>query len=300
MRQAGTRAAEDRIDEIARTGGTGRDAARCRSRVFHSLMSLATGDLYGPATFWATVAAASVAIPSTVAIMWVTVRVGRPKRRLLYRMLVSAPLISADQHLRHGLEVRRDGRLLTDPHIVSIELSNQGRVDIARSAFDGAEPLRLDVGAPIIDVLSSATTPADRAIPSARADRNMLKIGPGLIASRQKVVYSLLLDGATPGVTCAAPELIDTDVRRQDPDSDPSGSAHAMAIISLIFGTMSLLLLAVPAVPAIILGHVARRRLRHTTGSGARLALAGLILGYITLLLLVSTLVLTLGLNTTG
>lgn len=78
--------------------------------------------------------------------------------------------------------------------------------------------------------------------------------------------------------------------RRKKVSSDPTTSTKA--IISLVTGVM-----CIPVV-SIILGHVARGEIRKSKGSltGAGMALAGLILGYLQLavflILLVSSLVL--------
>jgi dipeptidyl aminopeptidase/acylaminoacyl peptidase len=57
-----------------------------------------------------------------------------------------------------------------------------------------------------------------------------------------------------------------------------------MAIASLVLGIVAVLFVFVeilPAIPAIILGHAARRKIRTTGEAGRGLALAGLILGYV-------------------
>jgi hypothetical protein len=61
-----------------------------------------------------------------------------------------------------------------------------------------------------------------------------------------------------------------------------------MAITSLVFGILSLLCLSLlGAIPAVILGHKARGRIRNSGGTlgGAGLALGGLITGYLSLVL---------------
>lgn len=63
-----------------------------------------------------------------------------------------------------------------------------------------------------------------------------------------------------------------------------SSGTEGMAIASLILGIFGLVcagLLA--AVPAVVLGHLARGRIRRTWQGGAGMALAGLILGYVTI-----------------
>src|SRR4051812_43510939 len=63
---------------------------------------------------------------------------------------------------------------------------------------------------------------------------------------------------------------------------------ESLAITSLILGILSLTcMLCLTGVPAIICGHIARGRIEKSSGTlgGAGMALAGLIMGYLSLLL---------------
>ncbi|MCP5535646.1 MAG: DUF4190 domain-containing protein [Akkermansiaceae bacterium] len=64
-----------------------------------------------------------------------------------------------------------------------------------------------------------------------------------------------------------------------------------LAITSLICGVASFVLLVIPAIVAIICGHVARSRIKKSHGAlqGKGLALAGLICGYASLFLITAT-----------
>lgn len=62
----------------------------------------------------------------------------------------------------------------------------------------------------------------------------------------------------------------------------PVPSTNGKAIASLVLGILGLLCFAVlTAVPAIILGHSARREIRAGKGTGDGLALAGIVIGWI-------------------
>jgi hypothetical protein len=56
---------------------------------------------------------------------------------------------------------------------------------------------------------------------------------------------------------------------------------NALAIASLVCGVAQLMLWPLATIPAVVLGHVARRQIRRTGEQGAALALAGIILGWI-------------------
>jgi hypothetical protein len=55
---------------------------------------------------------------------------------------------------------------------------------------------------------------------------------------------------------------------------------NPLAVASLACGAGQLLLWPLITIPAIVLGHVARRQIRRTGERGAGLALAGLLLGW--------------------
>jgi hypothetical protein len=60
-----------------------------------------------------------------------------------------------------------------------------------------------------------------------------------------------------------------------------------LAIAALVCGVAQLVAGPLTGIPAIILGHIARSRIRQTGEAGEGMALAGLILGYIGLVLFI-------------
>ena len=67
----------------------------------------------------------------------------------------------------------------------------------------------------------------------------------------------------------------------------PVAGTNGLAIASLACGLAQLVFGPVVAIPAIVLGHVARHQIKRTGEQGAGLALAGLILGWATVILIV-------------
>ena len=127
-------------------------------------------------------------------------------------MPVVTPLLNpAPDAPRPGIEVRRGDRLLADPHAVEVRLVNEGRRDIPSAAFDQRQPLILDVGAPIVEILKIASSPEREVLVTVQGAS--VKIGPALIVRRQEISLSLLVDGAASRLTCPQPPLIDIDVR---------------------------------------------------------------------------------------
>lgn len=144
----------------------------------------------------------------------------RPRRRLLYWMSPVKPLLNTEG-LRRELKVHRDTQVLRDPHVIQVGIFNQSRTGIPSEAFNGGRPLGLDVGAPIIEVLGPTSSPADLPIPRTGFDGSTLKIHPDLITQRQTILFHLLVEGPSRGLTCPKRELIGVDVRQKNSNYDP-------------------------------------------------------------------------------
>jgi hypothetical protein len=173
---------------------------------------------YTSGTFWAG-AGVVAAVLVGVATVAVTYMAAFPRRRLLYGIATVAPLLSAPDGVRGDLELRHRGRPLTDPHVLEVVLAGQGRRDIPSDAFDGGTPIRLDAGAPIVELLRVVSESSSNPAPATRVDGTALEIGPGLIGRRQKLTFTFLVEGE-PGLDCQAP-LIDVDSRRYNPGDLP-------------------------------------------------------------------------------
>lgn len=139
---------------------------------------------------------------------------------MFYSMPVVTPLLNDRPGMPRDVEVRRAGQLLTYPQIVNIHLVSRGRRDISRDAFDGSEPLCLDVGVPIVECLQVKVSPSDRAEPLCKVDGSKLFVGPSLIGRRQTMVYSLLVDGQSPKLSRPQQSLIDVDLRPGETGSE--------------------------------------------------------------------------------
>ena len=67
----------------------------------------------------------------------------------------------------------------------------------------------------------------------------------------------------------------------------PAAKTSGLALASLTCGLAQFIFGPPAAIPAIVLGHVARRQIKRTGEQGADLALAGLILGWATVILVI-------------
>lgn len=226
-------------------------------------MQISAGQWYTSGTFWAA-AAVVVSALSAGAAGWVAFRVANPKRRLVYGLSKASPLIARHHGElgEHSITVSSGEQVLDQPYVLDIQLANQGRRDIPSSAFDTAEPIRLDVGCTIVAILRSpsmhvprrtllrqrshilergAGEPRARLVvrgvyhPRVEVDGTALKIGPSLLPKRQKFSLTLLVNGY-PQLTCEA-HLIDVEVREQIESVDVPPSVTLVA--SLITGLLA-------------------------------------------------------------
>ncbi|WP_344606919.1 hypothetical protein [Streptomyces glaucus] len=172
-----------------------------------SLLPVASGAFYTEDTFW-TAAGVAVALVVGCGGVWAAFRAAHPRRRLTYTVS-HRPLVH--RHIGGNLEVRRNGTLLTDPHLVEVVLTNPGRRDIASTAFDGGEPLRVDLAVPYLEVLRTESSPSSAQLPPARVHGSVLSVGPGRIGCGTTISYLLLVDTA-PTYTCRH-SLLDVEVR---------------------------------------------------------------------------------------
>lgn len=179
-------------------------------------MDLAGGPFWTDGTFWGG-AGAVIGLFSIIAIVWVTIRVGRPKRQLWCSMTPATPLL-ARSGLSNRLRVMYDEELLEAPHTVIVELKSRGRrIDIPSGAFDKGQPLALDVGAAILEILECDTDP-DRTLPKITHEDSKLLIWPSLIKWDQNILISMLTEGR-PELGPLDQRLENIDIRRGDPDA---------------------------------------------------------------------------------
>ncbi|GII27772.1 hypothetical protein Pmi06nite_12140 [Planotetraspora mira] len=64
----------------------------------------------------------------------------------------------------------------------------------------------------------------------------------------------------------------------------PQDGVNSMALSSIILALSGLLATGLASLPAIVCGHIARRKIKKTGERGSGLAMAGLIVGYLGLM----------------
>ena len=76
-------------------------------------------------------------------------------------------------------------------------------------------------------------------------------------------------------------DLLVSDVPRPvRPGAPVPAGTNQYAVASLVCGVAGVLM-GLPAIPAVVLGHISRRQIRRTGEQGDGLAVAGLVLGYV-------------------
>ncbi|WP_461028561.1 hypothetical protein [Streptomyces sparsus] len=177
-------------------------------------MSHYASEWYTSGVFWSAGAVVTAAL-AAAATVWATLRAaGRRRGSLTVHMSHAGRLLNATTSVRSSLQVVRNGTPLADPRLLRLTLSNIGRQDVPSSAYDNGRPIRLAVGAPIVEMINSESRPAGRALPQASVSGDAVLIGPGLIAAGQTLTFSLLVDGPSPSLSCHT-ALIDVDVEER-------------------------------------------------------------------------------------
>ncbi|MFI2667585.1 hypothetical protein [Micromonospora carbonacea] len=197
------------------------------------------GQWYESGTFWSVAVGALLTVLGFIVGPLIARRIQEARRRLLFSMPTATPLIRTTRFSAANLEVRHDGRPLSHPHVLEIRLTCQGRHDIPSAMFDGGQPLRLDVGVPIINVLDTDSSPDTAPHPVWAADGTAITIGPSLIKKNQTITFALLVDGPNPQLTCPHPPLIDVDV--QPGFSEAPGLRLSMSTVFMATGGLAVL-----------------------------------------------------------
>jgi hypothetical protein len=191
------------------------------------------GEWYTSEALWTAAAVIVTAVVGTVA-MWIAYIVGFPRRRLLYWMPLMAPLVNAPGGTWTGdLEVRHRGKSLDEPYVLKVQLVSRGRKSIPSNSYDNGEPIRLDIGVTVIELLGTVSDPPVLPIPKIALNGTELRIGPSLIGRRQRITFTLLTEGQAghQDLVCKAP-LIDVDVRKMATSHNPP--RYAKVVLPLV------------------------------------------------------------------
>jgi hypothetical protein len=178
------------------------------------MAAVATGHFYSSPAFlgWAGVLVAIVTLTVIAAQFFAT----SSARVLTYSLMSDTALLSegAREKAGPGIHVTLGEDVLDDPHVVSIRIGYKGRRDIRGSDFERATPLIVDVGAPILKLLSAGSAAEVMPGVSVGPGARVVRIGPGLIKTGQVISVDLLTGGPV-NLRCLSP-LADVAIRQAD------------------------------------------------------------------------------------
>jgi hypothetical protein len=172
---------------------------------------------YESGTFWTIFVGAVVAVAVAIFAAYWNYRTVHPKRLFTYSPRKNTSLLNASGQFSGTLSVRHDGTQLSRPRVVEIEIRNEGRTAVTAQDFHAGDPIEFEVGAPVIALLESGTTPPHNRIPNFSIAGTMLKIEPSLLSSKQSASFTLLVDGPRAELQCRS-SLVNVPVKERKPD----------------------------------------------------------------------------------
>lgn len=151
-----------------------------------------------------------------------------PKRQIRLHSPGASPLMRTRISPTTGVEIRHNGQLLLNPHIMQVSMEVSGRHSIRSDDFDQKRPFELQFTRPIIADLSANVTV------QYETQLNCLRIGPDLLTRGERFNFTFLLDGAPDDFVRYTHYLIDTRISeaRSDPRRERYTSLAAIVVTS--------------------------------------------------------------------
>jgi hypothetical protein len=135
-----------------------------------------------------------VAIIVGAATVWLTYKLVFSRQRLDYSSFVS-PLVARKAELADQLRIFYSSgeKALEEPQFVQVRLTCRSAKDIGRNDFDGLRPLIIEMGVPVVAILSDSGTPTSGL--DAKRSGTQIQVGPGLIRKKAMITFDILVDG---------------------------------------------------------------------------------------------------------
>lgn len=156
---------------------------------------------------------------------WAAKTANYPKLQLDYFISLNKELLSSTA-ANSSVSVTHGGVALSNPRLVVVRLDNVGRHDIVANMFHNSAPIELDLGKPILELLSVNSTPAGTHSPTAVATGSTIKVDPSHIRRKQKISFSVLLN-EEPTSVIARHHMINVDV-------EPTGPISKRKVVILV------------------------------------------------------------------
>jgi len=174
-----------------------------------------------------------------------------PRRKLVISVPESTSLLAISGS-QIGITVTlADGTPIPNAHLTGVAIENAGLHPVETGHFDSARPIKLGLGAPILGIVVSPTTPASFAKVDPASNKHVL-LGPELIQRGQRFFLQVLTDGE-PKIEQPAAFIVGTSVVLQ---SDHYSSYSIIRAVWRETGEM-LSPLIFPVIVAVIVGALA-------------------------------------------
>lgn len=195
------------------------------------------------ALFWATFALVVLGIV-TLAISSFAWRSSLIKRRLLCSIVSCTRLLAAPEPVRENLEVFLEGRPVSDPYVIALEIANVGRTSIPSELFDKGRGLIFGLNAPILKILTVEHEPVSAPTPVFSVTNDMWELKPELIARGELIQLSLLTAGAVNGVAVNQNPLADVSVQVRDRQAWLAQRARRRSVIVVAIASCAFIVTA--------------------------------------------------------
>ncbi|MFI7283486.1 hypothetical protein ACIBOV_24810 [Micromonospora chersina] len=144
--------------------------------------------------FWIALAGVLITLVVGAITLWISYRQAFPSRRIVF-LAEGEPLAPHEDDQKSSVVIHYNGREIQSPYLVELAVGNDGKRDITSDDFNAKKPLVFDLNAPVVGILKYASKPAGTMKPDVSTSDTRLSIEPGLLSSRQLLVFSLLVDG---------------------------------------------------------------------------------------------------------
>jgi hypothetical protein len=181
------------------------------------------------------------------------------RKRMSYSRVLSTSLIHESAKSDKSLTVRYGKRfakrLLKDPYIAYIRLSNIGRKDVRSSDFDQATPLQLDLGVKIVAILKVTWSLKNMPDLTFSVTDRRLNVGPSLIPHRARIDFILLVDGPCTAITPKSP-LPEVSLKEEIAREGKNGLSLRQALGWLAVAFLVWWVIEAPAVAAHLIHNI--------------------------------------------
>ncbi|MGW4157506.1 hypothetical protein ACWEDF_30610 [Micromonospora chersina] len=159
-----------------------------------------------------------------------------PKRRITIHVLTPVRLLSGARVGLEDVEVSRQGRVLPNPHVITVLIRNTGRHAVASEQFDQGRPLAVDLQAPIEALLTSADGESPFGV---TVDGSTVRFGPELIRRKQEIPIQVLTSDWSDPEIILTEHLVDTEVRVQLGGFDRPRPLRIVELVSTAAGIVA-------------------------------------------------------------